>query len=67
MCDGFLKAPSVVRFVISTSAPNPGGFPIGGQSRVKPRNDHLQYANTWYSLAAALLVIYVLYHRRKRQ
>ncbi|MEE8123125.1 MAG: SURF1 family cytochrome oxidase biogenesis protein [Alphaproteobacteria bacterium] len=44
-----------------------GGFPIGGQSKVKLRNDHLQYAIIWYSLAAAFLVIYVLYHRRKQQ
>ncbi len=55
-------------FVIEAGpAANPGGFPIGGQSRVKLRNDHLQYAITWYSLAAALLVIYVLYHRRERE
>lgn len=26
------------------------------------RNDHLQYAITWYALAFALLVIYVIYH-----
>ncbi len=55
-------------FVIEAGpAANPGGFPIGGQSRVKLRNDHLQYAITWYSLAAALLVIYVLYHRREQE
>jgi len=27
-------------------------------------NDHLQYAITWFSLAVALAVIYVLFHRR---
>ncbi|MEX1206465.1 MAG: SURF1 family protein [Dongiaceae bacterium] len=47
------------------SAENPGGFPIGGQTRINLPNDHLQYAITWYALAAALLVIYVLYHRRR--
>jgi surfeit locus 1 family protein len=31
-----------------------------------PANDHLQYAITWYSLAVALVVIYVLSHRRRR-
>jgi len=45
-------------------APNPGGFPIGGQTRIDLPNDHLQYALTWYALAAALLVIFVLYSRR---
>ena len=43
---------------------NPGGYPIGGQTRVDLPNDHLQYAITWFSLALALIVIYILYHRR---
>ncbi len=45
-------------------AKNPGGYPIGGQTRIDLPNDHLQYAITWFSLAAALIVIYILYHRR---
>lgn len=40
--------------------PNPGGFPIGGQTIIALRNDHLQYAFTWYALAIALAVIYVI-------
>jgi surfeit locus 1 family protein len=44
-------------------APNPGGWPKG-IGAVRIRNDHLQYAITWFSLALALAVIYVLYHRR---
>lgn len=44
--------------------PNPGGFPIGGQTRIDIPNDHLQYAFIWYALAAALLVIFALYSRR---
>ncbi|MEQ9638490.1 MAG: SURF1 family protein [Alphaproteobacteria bacterium] len=44
----------------------PGGVPIGGQGRLHIKNDHLQYALTWYSLAVVLLVIYVLFHRRSR-
>jgi surfeit locus 1 family protein len=39
-----------------------GGFPVGGEIRLALRNDHLQYAITWYSLALALAVIYVIYH-----
>ncbi len=49
---------------------NPGGFPIGGQTHIEMPNDHLQYAITWGLLAAALVVIYVLYHlklQRERQ
>jgi surfeit locus 1 family protein len=44
------------------SAANPGGYPIGGQSHVELPNDHLQYAITWFALAIALMVIYVVYH-----
>jgi len=44
---------------------NPGGFPIGGQTRTEIRNEHLQYAIIWYALAVALVVIYVIYHWRR--
>jgi surfeit locus 1 family protein len=52
-------------YIVSDEADLPGGFPVGRQWRLDIRNDHLQYALTWYSLALALLVIYILYHRRK--
>jgi surfeit locus 1 family protein len=50
-------------YVDADATPNPGGWPQGGLTRVSLPNHHLQYALTWFSLAAALLVIYVLYHR----
>ena len=43
-------------------APNPGGFPIGGQTRINLPNDHLQYAITWALLALSLAVVYVIFH-----
>ena len=43
-------------------AKNPGGFPIGGQTRINLPNDHLQYAVTWALLALSLAVVYVVYH-----
>ena len=53
-------------FVIEAGpALNLGGFPIGGQTRVQIRNDHLGYAIIWYTLAAALAVIYLLFVRQK--
>jgi len=56
---------SVAPFYIDADAtPNPGGWPKGAVTRLELRNDHLQYAITWFSLAAALIVIYFLYHRR---
>lgn len=56
-------AQSLPYFVEAGPAENPGGLPIGGQTRLKLRNDHLQYAVTWYLLALALVVIYLIYHR----
>jgi surfeit locus 1 family protein len=41
----------------------PGGWPEGGQTRVELPNNHLQYAITWFVMAAALLVIYGVYIR----
>jgi surfeit locus 1 family protein len=43
-------------------AHNPGGFPIGGQTRINLPNDHLQYAITWALLALSLAGVYVVYH-----
>jgi surfeit locus 1 family protein len=50
-------------YIDADSTPNPGGWPKGGVTRLELRNDHLQYAITWFSLAVALIVIYFLYHR----
>jgi len=50
-------------YIDADKAPNPGGWPKGGVTRLDLPNDHLQYAITWFSLAVALTVIYILYHR----
>lgn len=47
------------------STPNPGGWPLGGQTRVDFPNDHLQYAITWFGLALALLGVYFVYHHSR--
>jgi surfeit locus 1 family protein len=44
---------------------HPGRYPVGGRTRVDIPNNHLQYAITWFGLAAALAAIYVLYHLRR--
>lgn len=51
-------------FVEADATDNPGGLPVGGQTRTRWPNDHLQYAITWFALAIALMVIYVIYHLR---
>lgn len=59
------KLDRVAQFYIDADAtPNPGGWPKGGVTRMTLPNNHLQYAVTWFSLAVALIVIYVLFHRR---
>ena len=42
-----------------------GREPVGAVPDVNLRNSHLQYAGTWYLLAAVLLVIFVIFHWRK--
>ena len=44
--------------------PGPYTLPIGASQSINMRNEHLQYALTWYLLAISLLVIYVIYHYR---
>ncbi len=50
--------------VVAGPAPNPGGLPIGTSFAVEVANHHLQYAVTWYALAAVLAAIYLIYHLR---
>jgi surfeit locus 1 family protein len=55
---------NVAPFTIEADAtPNPGGWPKGGVTPLVLPNDHLQYAITWFSLAVATLVIYLLSQR----
>ncbi len=59
-----LKLAHVAPFYIEADAtPNLGGFPVGGRTQVTIRNEHLQYALTWFGLAFVLLVIYFSYHQ----
>ena len=45
-------------FVDADAAPNPGGMPVGGVTIVELPNNHLQYAVTWYGIAAALVGVF---------
>jgi surfeit locus 1 family protein len=53
-------------YVDADATPNPGGLPAGGQTPIALPNNHLQYAITWYALAAALVVVFVVLVRRHR-
>jgi surfeit locus 1 family protein len=52
-------------YVDADATPNPGGWPQGGAELLPELpNHHLQYAITWFALAVAMIVIYVMFHRR---
>jgi surfeit locus 1 family protein len=49
-------------FLEADGTANPGGLPVGGQTRLDIPNDHLQYAITWFGIALALVGVYLAYH-----
>ena len=53
-------------FVDAGDAPNPKGLPIGAVTQFDLPNNHLQYAVTWFGLAAALVgvALYALLRRK---
>lgn len=60
-----LERPITALYLAAGPAENPGGLPRGGRTVVTRRNDHLQYALTWFTLAGALTVIFILFHYRR--
>ncbi|MBB3297756.1 MULTISPECIES: SURF1 family protein [Rhizobium] len=62
---GLDKARVIPFFVDADSTPNPAGLPIGGVTQVDLPNDHLQYAFTWYGLAAVLIIVVAISWFRK--
>lgn len=58
----------VARFFVDAGpTPVAGGLPVGGVTRIVFPNSHLQYAITWYGLAATLMIVggYFLFGRIK--
>lgn len=46
-------------FLDQTQDFNVDGGPIGGQTRVTLRNEHMSYIITWFSLSAATFYMWV--------
>jgi surfeit locus 1 family protein len=64
---GFLGWGAVAPFYIEQEAPvPPGGLPHPAPLKPQLRNEHLQYAITWYGLAAVLVVMFAVWARRRR-
>ncbi len=54
----------VAPFYVEQESPvPPGGLPQPGKLVVRLRNEHLQYAITWYGLALVLVVVFVVWAR----
>lgn len=58
--DGVMPQKTIPLF-IDAEAAAPGGWPKGGATELKLPNRHLEYALTWFGLAAALAAIYAMY------
>jgi surfeit locus 1 family protein len=63
------QAARLAPFVVEAEAgPVPGGWPRGGVTRLTLTNRHLEYALTWYALAATLLAVaFALRRTRSRE
>jgi surfeit locus 1 family protein len=58
--DGLVKAMGLFVEADAEPAP-PGGLPRGGVTRITLPNRHLEYALTWYGLAATLIGVYLAF------
>jgi surfeit locus 1 family protein len=54
-------------FIEQEAPPPPGGLPKAGPVQPRLPNNHLQYALTWYGLAAVLLGVFGFWLRGRRQ
>lgn len=65
---GLPAGATIVPFFIDADAtPNPGGLPVGGVTNIDLPNSHLQYAMTWYGLAAALVGVVAVWLAGRRK
>jgi surfeit locus 1 family protein len=57
----------VAPFTVDAAAVHtpPGSLPQAGETRISIRNNHLQYALTWYALAVVLLIMSGLWFRQE--
>ena len=59
---------NVAPFYVDQEAPlPPGGLPKAGPLKASLPNNHLQYAVTWYGLAAVILIAALFFWRARRR
>ena len=60
-----LGAPDLAPYtLVLLGRPAPGVWPSPAEHLPRPPNDHLNYALTWFGLAAILAVVFILYARK---
>ncbi|MXN66111.1 SURF1 family protein [Stappia sp. GBMRC 2046] len=62
-----VENPDIAPYAVDLFADSaePDALPRGGETIVSFRNNHLQYAGTWFGLAAVLLVVYIAFVRSR--
>ncbi|CZT34439.1 SURF1 family protein [Rhizobium sp. 9140] len=63
---GLSPARTLPFFIDADATPNSDTLPVGGVTQFDLPNNHLQYALTWYGLAAALIAVSGLFVVRRR-
>jgi surfeit locus 1 family protein len=62
----YAKLPNVVPVMVDlVGMQDANKLPVPSDGTIRVRNDHLSYIITWYGIALGILVIFVLYHRKK--
>ena len=54
-------------FYLEAPDDGPNGYPLGNQTRIYIRNNHLQYAITWFLIAVGLVGVYLAANIRKNK
>ncbi len=61
------QAPSIVPFFVDAEVAAGSDWPRGGVTRLTLPNRHLEYALTWFGLAAALIAVYFAFVLSRRR
>jgi len=62
-----IRGPLANYFIDADAAADPDAFPVGGLTVVAFPNNHLQYAITWFALAAMVAGGYIFVMRQERK